>query len=526
MASFSISQPAPPPLLPSHSNRTSPQPSDINEWCAAVPHPEPCKFFMGRKPPLYRPKRESDFLRMTVEVALQRAVAAQSHAWRWGKHCTTHKERAAWFDCVKLYDYTIIQLNRTLHGLNMINVSCTNLDIQTWLSTALTNLETCGISANDLNVTYFILPHVSYNVSDLISNSLAVNDGNIQNKNFYDHHKESSFPSWVGREERRLLMSRSLAAKTATFVVAKDGSGQYETVQAAIDAAARSGVSGRKVIFVKRGVYRENIWVNPYDVMLVGEGSRLTIITGSRSVKSGYTTYNSATAGIDGLRFIARGITFQNTAGPQSAQAVALRSGSDLSVFYQCAFYGYQDTLYIHSQRQFYRECYIFGTIDIIFGNAAVVLQKCMIYARKPIWGQANVITAQARSDPNQNTGIVIHNSWILPAPDLRPTVRLVATYLGRPWQPYSRTVVMKSYLGDLVSPTGWLQWDSTSSLNTLYYAEYRNFGPGSSVRRRVKWRGFHVIKSATVASSFTVDRFIAGRTWLPSTGVPFTSGI
>ncbi|GAB4825958.1 Probable pectinesterase/pectinesterase inhibitor 59 [Ancistrocladus abbreviatus] len=230
--------------------------------------------------------------------------------------------------------------------------------------------------------------------------------------------------------------------------------------------------------------------------------------------------------GIDELRFIARGITFRNTAGPRSSQAVALRSGSDLSVFYQCAFYGYQDTLFVHLQRQFYRECYIFGTIDIIFGNAAVVLQNCMIYARKPIWGQAKVITAQARGDLNQNTAIVIHNSSILPAPDLRPTVCLVATYLGRPWQPYSRTVVMKSYLGDLVNPTGWLEWDSTSSLNTLYYAEYRNFGPGSSVRRRVKWHGFHVIKSATVASSFTVDRFIAGRTWLPSTGVPFTSGI
>ncbi|GAB4825959.1 Probable pectinesterase/pectinesterase inhibitor 59 [Ancistrocladus abbreviatus] len=94
-------------------------------------------------------------------------------------------------------------------------------------------------------------------------------------------------------------MSRSLAAKTATFVVAKDGSGQYKTVQAAIDAAARSGVSGRKVIFVRRGVYLENIWVNHYtnDLMLVGEGMRLTIVTGSRSVKSGYTTYNSAVAG-------------------------------------------------------------------------------------------------------------------------------------------------------------------------------------------------------------------------------------
>ncbi|GAB4858783.1 Probable pectinesterase/pectinesterase inhibitor 59 [Ancistrocladus abbreviatus] len=137
--------------------------------------------------------------------------------------------------------------------------------------------------------------------------------------------------------------------------------------------------------------------------------------------------------GINGLRFIAHDITFQNTAKPQAGQAVALTSASDLSVFYRCAFYGYQDTLFVHSQRQFYRECYIFGTIDIIFGNAAVVFQKCVIYVGRPISGQMNVITAQAQGDLNHNTGIVIHNSRIMPTPDLRPGVGSVATYLGRP---------------------------------------------------------------------------------------------
>ncbi|GAB4858775.1 Probable pectinesterase/pectinesterase inhibitor 59 [Ancistrocladus abbreviatus] len=137
--------------------------------------------------------------------------------------------------------------------------------------------------------------------------------------------------------------------------------------------------------------------------------------------------------GIDGLRFIARDITFRNTAKPQAGQAVALTSASNLSVFYRCAFYGYQDTLFVHSQRQFYRECYIFGTIDIIFGNAAVVFQKCVIYVGRPISGQMNVITAQAQGDLNHNTGIVIHNSRIMPTPDLRPGVGSVATYLGRP---------------------------------------------------------------------------------------------
>lgn len=93
--------------------------------------------------------------------------------------------------------------------------------------------------------------------------------------------------------------------------------------------------------------------------------------------------------------FIARGITFRNTAGPENHQAVALRCGADLSVFYRCAFEGYQDTLYVHSQRQFYKECHIFGTVDFIFGNAAVVFQSCNIYATRSMQKQKNAIAAE-----------------------------------------------------------------------------------------------------------------------------------
>lgn len=206
---------------------------------------------------------------------------------------------------------------------------------------------------------------------------------------------------------------------------------------------------------------------------------------------------------------------------------MALRSASDLSVFYRCAIMGYQDTVMAHAQRQFYRSCYIYGTVDIIFGNAAVVFQNCMIFARKPLVGQANMITAQGRDDPYQNTGISIHNSQIRAAPDLKPVVGNFATYLGRPWQRYPRVVVMKSYIDSLVSPLGWSPWgNSNFALDTLYYGEYNNFGPGSSTGNRVKWPGFHVITNPIEAASFTVNSLLAGRTWLPATGVPFTAGL
>lgn len=216
-----------------------------------------------------------------------------------------------------------------------------------------------------------------------------------------------------------------------------------------------------------------------------------------------------------------------NTAGPLRGQAVALRSASDLSVFYRCAIDGYQDTLMAHAQRQFYRGCYIFGTVDFIFGNAAVVFQNCVILARRPLNGQANMITAQGRDDPFQNTGISIHNSQIRAAPDLRPVVNNFNTFLGRPWQRYSRVVVMKTFIDTLVNPTGWSSWGNTTfAQNTVFYGEYRNFGPGSSTRNRVRWPGYHVLTSPGQAAPFTVASLLAGGTWLPATGVPFTSGL
>lgn len=234
-----------------------------------------------------------------------------------------------------------------------------------------------------------------------------------------------------------------------------------------------------------------------------------------------FLIFNFSAAVGDG--FIAQDITFRNTAGGANHQAVAFRSGSDLSVFYKCSFEGYQDTLYVHSERQFYRECNIYGTVDFIFGNAAVVLQSCNIIARNPPQ-KTITLTAQGRTDPNQNTGIIIHNSKVTAASDLNPSS--VKSYLGRPWQKYSRTVFMKTSIDSFINPAGWLAWSGNFALDTLYYAEYANTGAGASTSNRVTWKGYHVLTSATQASPFTVGNFIAGSSWLPSTGVPFTAGL
>lgn len=260
--------------------------------------------------------------------------------------------------------------------------------------------------------------------------------------------------------------------------------------------------------------------------MFIGDGKGKTVISGGKSVFDKLTTFHTASFAATGAGFIARDMTFENWAGPSKHQAVALRVGADHAVVYRSAVVGYQDTLYVHSQRQFFRECDIYGTVDFIFGNAAVVFQNCTLNARKPMDSQKNTITAQNRKDPNQNTGISIHACRILATPDLEAAKGSFQTYLGRPWKLYSRAVFMLSYMGDHIHPRGFLEWNATFALDTLYYGEYMNFGPGAGLAQRVKWRGYHVITTPAEASKFTVAQFIFGSSWLPSTGVAFVAGL
>ncbi|CAL1390118.1 unnamed protein product [Linum trigynum] len=218
-------------------------------------------------------------------------------------------------------------------------------------------------------------------------------------------------------------------------------------------------------------------------------------------------------------------MTFENSAGPAKHQAVAFRSDSDLSVYYRVEVRGYQDSLYTHTMRQFYRDCVIRGTVDFIFGNAAAVFQNCSILARKGLDNQKNTITAHGKKDPNQATGYSIQFCSIGADADLLPFANSSYTYLGRPWKNFSTTVVMQSYISAAVRPEGWLEWNGPMYLDTLYYGEYMNYGPGAAVGRRVRWPGFHLLNSSSEASNFTVAQFIEGNLWLPSTGVRYSAG-
>ncbi|PON52542.1 Pectinesterase inhibitor domain containing protein [Trema orientale] len=447
-------------------------------------------------------------------------------------------------DCHLLAELSLDTLSKTYQTINFTNTlnSFETEEFQTLLSAVLTNTQTCLQGLEEaINSPSVVKNVVSFPLSigtKLYSISLAlfkrgwVDDVNY-GKRDYTHNNRAA--AVIGGGRKLLQAGLGGVVLSDVVVVNRNGTGNFSSISDAVAAApnntAISNTSSYYVIYVVGGVYEEYVSIprNKQNLMLIGDGINRTVISGNRSVVDGWTTFNSATFAVVGQGFVAINITFRNTAGAIKHQAVAVRNSADLSAFYSCSFEGYQDTLYAHSLRQFYRDCDIYGTIDFIFGNAAVVFQNCNIYPRLPLLNQFNAITAQGRTDPNQNTGTSIQNCIIRAAQDLvmaNYTNGTTRTFLGRPWKEYSRTVFMQSYMDSLIDPAGWTEWSGNFSLTTLYYAEFNNSGPGSNTSNRVTWPGFHVISSSLDVANFTLSSFILGDSWLPTTGVPYTNGL
>lgn len=307
--------------------------NNIDWWCNQTPYPEQCKCLKQDHNYPHRIKHKTEFRNIMVHLALERAVLMRKQAREFEQTSTTRKQRSVSRDCVRLYDNTVWHLNRTfqfLHDKNKRRKECSPFDAQTWLSTSRTNIQTCQRGALELRIPHFIVPIMKNNVTEIISNGLYVNWGFVkQEKEHYtgdaeyntektehftenyteetehdtektEHHtgetREGEFPRWFSTHERKLLQTSKIKAH---LVVAKDGSGHFKTVQAALDMAARRRFKTRFIIRVKTGVYKENIEVDKANdnIMLVGDGMKNTVITSGRSVRDGFTTYSSATAG-------------------------------------------------------------------------------------------------------------------------------------------------------------------------------------------------------------------------------------
>lgn len=281
-----------------------------------------------------------------------------------------------------------------------------------------------------------------------------------------------------------LLGARMILAAPYDFVVAKDGSGHFETVQEAIDAVPsfRKNVT---TIFVKNGVYKEKIVLAEpkQHIKIIGEDKWKTILTyddfaqkknvfGEEIGTSGSSSFYCLGEG-----FMAENITFENSAGPVG-QAVAIWVGADKATFINCRFLGFQDTLYTYGKgaRQLYINCYIEGTVDYIFGSSTAWFEACELHCKK-----AGYITAA--STPETSAHGYIFNKCVITG-----DADVGRFYLGRPWRPYAKVVFMHCELPAFIVPEGWHNWGKESNERTAFYAEYRNKGAGALSQSRVKW--------------------------------------
>lgn len=287
-------------------------------------------------------------------------------------------------------------------------------------------------------------------------------------------------------------------------VVDADGDGDYERIQAAIDAT-KSFPPERIRILVRDGVYEEKVTLHAWnpDVTLVGESRDGTVIAHDdhfdavdRGRNSTFFTYTLKVCG-NGARL--RNMTVRNDAGPVG-QAVALHVESDRAAFENCRFAGHQDTVYAAGEgaRQYFRDCAVEGTTDFVFGNATAVFENCRVHSK------ADSYVTAASTPPNERFGFVFLDCELTADPDV------TEAYLGRPWRDHARTVFLRCHVGSHVVPAGWHNWSRPDAENTAFYAEYDSRGPGAATpAERVDWAE---TLPPEAAEEYTKERILAER--------------
>ena len=295
----------------------------------------------------------------------------------------------------------------------------------------------------------------------------------------------------MNRAKQNVFLVLFIVIATATLqaqdyktelTVAKDGSGDYQSIQEAVDAT-KSFPYERITIHIRNGVYKEKVKVHSWNTKLsfLGESKDSTIITWDdhfdKMDRGRNSTFFTYTLLVDANDFQAKNLTIQNTAG-EVGQALALHVEADRAFFTNIRLLGNQDTIYLAGEgnRNYFKNCYIEGTTDFIFGEATALFEGCQIHSKKDSY-----ITA-ASTPAAEPFGFVIKNSRLTAEDDVEEV------YLGRPWRNYAKTVFIQTEMGDHIHPEGWHNWNKESANRTTFYAEYNNSGPGFKPGERVGW--------------------------------------
>eukprot|EP00249_Psilotum_nudum_P010955 c22873_g2_i1 orf=167-1291(-) len=312
-------------------------------------------------------------------------------------------------------------------------------------------------------------------------------------------------------------IGRALIQDNWTILVDPSGSGDHTTIQAAVDAIP-DGNNQPVTIQVIAGTYVEKVVVpaNKPFVTLQGAGRDVTLIQWNLKASDvgvdgqEITAYNTASVTVLASNFVAKDISFKNTQPPPTPgvdgeQAAAFRISGDMAAFYRCGFYGGQDTLCDDEGKHYFEDCFIQGSIDFIFGNGKSVYKGCELNSIAQSYGS---IAAQDRQTYSDDTGFSFLNCKVTGTGPL---------YLGRAMGPYSRIVYAYSYFEGIIDPRGWDDWDhDTSKDQTVYYGQYKCYGPGASESGRVSWS--HEL-SDSEAQTFVDISFVDGDQWLQASG-------
>lgn len=288
------------------------------------------------------------------------------------------------------------------------------------------------------------------------------------------------------------------------YVVAKDGSGDFESIQEAFDVV-KFNQEEITAIFVKNGTYKEVLILprNKNNIALIGESKEEVILTNDNyaakinpETNEEYGTSGSSSTYIYGNDFYAENISFENSSGPVG-QALAIYINGDKAVFLNCNFLGWQDTVYAGRSRQYFNNCYIEGSTDFIFGPSTTFFDNCELYAKG-----GSAITA-ASTEEYVDYGYVFKDSKITGSQNRNTT-------LGRPWRPFAAVSFINTRMSASIQPRGWDNWGDEDNEETARYAEYNSSGERATPGERVDWS---VQLSDAEAQEYTIEN-VLGKTY------------
>lgn len=290
-----------------------------------------------------------------------------------------------------------------------------------------------------------------------------------------------------------------------TIVVSRDGTGNFRTLQEAIESA-RAFMDYTVTIYVRNGVYKEKVivpsWVENIDI--IGEDRDKTIITYDDHANiNKMGTFRTYTVKVEGSDITFKNLTIENNAA-QLGQAVALHTEGDRLKFINCRILGNQDTIYTGAKftRLYFKDCYIDGTTDFIFGPSTALFEDCIIHSKR------NSYVTAASTPKEAKYGYVFKHCKLTAEPGVDKV------YLGRPWRPYAYTLFIECELGKHIVLAGWHNWGKQSNEETARYMEYKNTGEGANASERVAWSKQLTKKEA---EAVTVDAIFSTQSnWNP----------